>query len=212
MEVLLPQMDNATKTVEDLETLFFGYGHHQQKRQLLLGLGAVWGLASLGTSIYLATEVRLLHDEISTMKGKFQHVAHILDEEAHAVNNLIDSMKTLKATCQFVLKKIDVEEQQITALTNVIGLITMIGNLNTLLDGWRRGLEFLANGKLHRSLVDHKQVKNALLHLEAKARAVGWRLLHLEGDIIFKAPVSYMASNDFYDSCCAGGISPDGTL
>ena len=77
-------------------------------------------------------------------------------------------------------------------------------------------MEFLAHGKLHPSLVDHKQVKKALLHLEAKARAAGRRLLHLEEEMIFKAPVSYMASNDgrvvFMIHVALVEISTDGTL
>lgn len=196
LEALLPQVDIAMKTVEDLETQFFGQGHHRQKRQLLLGLGVALGLTSLGTSIYTATEVRRLHDEISNLHSRFRHVAHVLDEEAQAVNKLIGSMRTIKATCQIVLRKLDVEEKQIATLTTVIGMMAMISNLNAQLDGWRRGLEFLASGKLHPSLIDHKKIRASARHIEEKARAAGRQPLHKDEEMLFKAPVSYLATGD----------------
>jgi len=57
-------------------------------------------------------------------------------------------------------------------------------------------LESLANGKLHPSLVNHKKVRTAARHIEEKARAVGRRPLCKDEDMLFKAPVSYLATSD----------------
>ena len=77
MEALWPQLDIATKTLDDLQVLFFGRLNTQPKRQLFLGLAVALGLVSTGTSIYTMTEIVKLHAELSSMKSDFQHVAHI---------------------------------------------------------------------------------------------------------------------------------------
>jgi hypothetical protein len=68
---LWPQIQIATKSIEDLKNLFFGAQHqHRPKRQLLLGIGMALGLIGMGTSIYY-----------------FRHVAHLLTTEAQAITN-----------------------------------------------------------------------------------------------------------------------------
>ena len=196
IEALTPQLRMATRTLEDLQTLFFGYEQLRPKRQLFLGLGMAMGLASIGTSIYTATEVRKLHHEIGNLKRDFGHVAHLLEEEAHTVNQLIANFNTVKAVSQMVLNSIALENQQISMLTNVIGLLTLVGNLNAELSALGRGLESLTNGKLHPSLVNHKRLHEAVARLEEKAKMSGRRFLHDDQNGAFKAPISYLATRE----------------
>lgn len=196
IEALRPQLNIATKTIEDLQALFFGQPRHRQKRQLFVGIGMALGLISMGTSIYSATEVTKLHHELTNLQTDFQHVAHKLEEEAHTINKLTKNLETVKATCQIVLGKVDVEMKHISALTNVLGLITMVNTLCAELNAWGRGLELLTNGKLHPALVEHRRLRQAISHIEEKARLAGRRLLHDNGNGIFKAPVSYLATED----------------
>jgi hypothetical protein len=194
IEALMPQMHMATRTLEDLQALFFGHQQLRPKRQLLLGLGLAMGLTSIGTSIYTATEVKKLHHEIGHLKRDFGHVAHLLEEEAHTVNHLIENFKTVKAVSQMVLDNIALENQRISMLTNVIGFLTLVGNLNAELSALGRGLESLANGKLHPSLVNHKRLHEAVARVEEKAKSTGRRFLHDDQNAVFKAPISYLAT------------------
>jgi hypothetical protein len=43
-------------------------------------------------------------------------------------------------------------------MTNFLGFITMVGNLNAKLSAWGRGLEALTKGKLHPSLIDQQKL------------------------------------------------------
>jgi len=66
---LRPQLEVASKTINDLQALFFETDqHHRPKRQLLMGLGMLLGLTSLGTSIYSARELQQLHGELTNLK------------------------------------------------------------------------------------------------------------------------------------------------
>jgi hypothetical protein len=195
LEALRPQLDIATKTINDLHVLFFGSSPHRPKRQLFLGLAVALGLASAGTSIYSVSEVSRLHSEISAISSDVRHLAHVLDEEAHVVNRLTSNMKTVSKTCQIVLERLLHNDDQLTMLTGVMGLTALVSNFNAELSAWARGLEALQNGKLHPALIDHKKLKTPLRNLEEKAKASGRRLLHDDANAIFNSPVSYLATD-----------------
>lgn len=197
IEALRPQMDSAAKTLEDLHALFFGHTQRRHKRQLLAGIGMVLSFLSMGTTIYTVTEVTKLHHQIAHLRDDFGHVAHRLEDEAHVINKLESNLKTLKTTCQLILARISTEDSQISMLTNVLGLITMIGNLNAELSAWGRGLEALSNGKLHPSLINHRKLQEAVDRIEEQAKTSGRRFLHDDRNKVFKAPVSYLATEDF---------------
>lgn len=195
LEALRPQLDIATKTIDDLEVLFFGSPSHRQKRQLFLGMAVALGLVSAGTSIYTTTQVSRLHHEISSLTSDVQHIAHVLEHEAQVVNRLTANMNTVSKTCQLVLGRLLQEENRLNMLTGVLGLTAIVSNFNAELAAWARGLEALQTGKLHPALIDHKKLKNALHNIEEKAKASGRRLLHDQANAIFNAPVSYLATD-----------------
>lgn len=196
VEALRPQLVIAEKTIADLQALFFGHPTSRPKRQLFLGLAVALGLTSVGTSIYTATEVSKLHRDISSLKSDVQHVAHVLDQEALLVNRLAADMHTVSKTCQLVLGRILQEDNRITMLTGVMGLTSLVNNFNADLSAWGRGLEALANGKLHPALTDHRKLQHAIAGIDKKAKAKGRRILHEGESAVFKAPVSYLATDE----------------
>lgn len=195
IEALRPQLTAAEKTIEDLHLMFFG-DQHRQKRQLFIGLAMALGLVSVGTSIYTATEVTKLHQEMTDIRSSVQRNAHLLDAEAHAINRVVDNMKTIGRTCKFVLEKIDLQEKQIVTLTNVLGLTTLISNLNAELLAWGRGLEALQEGRLHPALIDHGKIKKVMTTIQEKARKLGKTPLHEDEKMLFKSPVSHLVMLD----------------
>ena len=195
IEAIKPQLDIATKTIEDLHALFFGHEATRQKRQIFLGIALALGLVSAGTSIYATTEVTRLHHELTNLRSDFKHIAQVLTTDAHAVNQLTENFRTLSKTCQLLLGKQNLNEQKISTTMTILGLHSLVGNLNAQLSAWRTGLDALANGKLHPALIDHGKLKLALFNIEEKAKTSGRRLLHDDGNAIFKAPVSYLATD-----------------
>jgi len=195
IEALRPQLTAAEKTIDDLHLMFFGT-QHRQKRQLFLGIAMALGLVSVGTSIYTATEVTKLHQEMLDLRSTVQHSAHLLEEEAHAINRVVDNMKTISRTCKFVLEKIDLQEKQVVTLTNALGLTTMIANLNADLLAWGRGLEALHEGRLHPALIDHRKLKKVMTNIQEKARRNGKIPLHEDEKMLFKSPISHLVMSD----------------
>ena len=196
VEALRPQLDIAAKTIMDLHVLFFGHPTSRPKRQLFLGLAVALGLTSAGTSIYTATEVSKLHKEISSVNSDVKHVAHMLDQEAQVVNRLAANMHTVSKTCQLVLGRLLQEEDRTNMLTGVMGLTSIVNNFNADLSAWGRGLEALANGKLHPALTDHGKLRHAISVIDGKAKTIGRHLLHDDENSVFRAPVSYLARGD----------------
>jgi len=70
------------------------------------------------------------------------------------VNKLAENLNTVSKSCQFILGRIEQQDAKLATMTNFLGLITMVGNLNAQLSAWGRGLEALTEGKLHPSLID----------------------------------------------------------
>lgn len=196
LDAIRPQLDIATKTLEDLQVLFFGQQTHRPKRQLFLGIAMALGLVGAGSSIYTATEVSKLHVEIASVRSDFQHVAHMLESEAQVVNKLAADVHSVSKVCQVTLGRLLEEENKLNMLTGVMGLMSVVNNFNAELSAWGRGLESLANGKLHPSLTDHRKLRHAVSVINGKAKAVGRRILHDNDNAIFTAPVSYLATSD----------------
>ncbi len=119
-----------------------------------MGLGMLLGLMSLGTSIYSAHELQQPHGELTNLRTDFCHIAHELEHEAHTVNKLAENLNTVSKSCQFILGRIEQQDAKLATMTNLLGLMMMVGNLNTQLSAWGRGLEALTEGKLHPSLID----------------------------------------------------------
>lgn len=196
MEALWPQLDIATTTLDDLQVFFFGRSNTRPKRQLFLGLAVALGLVSTGTSIYTTTEIVKLHAELSSMKSDFQHVAHMLDQEAQAVNRLAANMATVSKTCHLVLGRLLQEEDRVNMLMGMLGMMSLISGFNAELSARGRGLEALANGKLHPALPNHGKLRHAISAIDGKAKAIGRRILHDDENAVFRAPVSYLATEE----------------
>lgn len=196
LDAIKPQLDIATKTLEDLQVLFFGRPSHRPKRQLFLGIAMALGLVGAGSSIYTATEVTKLHAEISSVRSDFQHVAHMLERDAQVVNKLATDVHTVSKICQVILGRLLEEEDKLNMLTGIMGLMSVVNNFNAELSAWGRGLESLANGKLHPSLTDHGKLRHAISVIDGKAKAAGRRILHDNDNAIFTAPVSYLATSE----------------
>ena len=192
-EALRPQLDAAMRTLDDLDVQFFG-DHHRRKRQLFLGIAMALGLVSVGTSIYTASEIHQLHGELMDLRTTVKHVAHLVDDEAHAINEIVSNMKTTATACKLLLTRVEADENHLTMVTNVLKLQTMIGNVNADLAGWGRGLEALLNGRLHPALVERKKIRNLTEAIEKEAKRAGRQTLHNGADMLFKAPVSFMAT------------------
>jgi hypothetical protein len=108
---LRPQLEVASKTIHDLQVLFFETDQHNlTKQQLLMGLGMLLGLTSLGTLIYSAHKLQQPHGELTTLKTDFGHIAHELEQEAHNVNKLAENFNTISKSCQFILGRIEQQD------------------------------------------------------------------------------------------------------
>lgn len=90
IEAIKPQLDIATKTIEDLHALFFGHEATRQKRQIFLGIALALGLVSAGTSIYATTEVTRLHHELTNLRSDFKHIAQVSPDHRCPCSQPID--------------------------------------------------------------------------------------------------------------------------
>ena len=120
----------------------------------------------------------------------------MLDQEAQVVNRLTTNMHTVSKTCQLLLGRLLQEEDRFNMLTGVMGLTSLVNNFNADLSAWGRGLEALENGKLHPALTDHRKLQHAISVIDKKAKAKGRRILHEGESAVFKAPVSYLATDE----------------
>lgn len=193
---LKPQLLSGTRILDDLEEMFFGGPHTRHKRQLFIGLAMALGIVSSGTSIYNTVEISKLHSDITSLRQGLHHVAHVMTAEAHAINRLNDNLHKVKESCTFILERLQNQQNEINALTEVIGLLTLIQNFNTELSAWGRGMESLAEGHLHPSLVDKQKLHQAISAIEEQARKSGRRLLHENKSQIYRAPTSFLATED----------------
>ena len=200
IDTLSPQLQAATRTLQDVENLFFKKSTAREKRQLFLGIAMALGVVNTGMSIYNTAQIKKLYSELSEQKSDmitgFRHVAHALEEEDHAIHQITLNIEILKTTCKYVLEKIDNEISQINSLTNIIKLMTLVNNLNAELFAWGRGLDFLSNGKLHPTLINPDKLKKSFEETTEKARKYGLRPLHKEVSNLYKNPVSYLATED----------------
>lgn len=201
IEAINPQLQIASKTISDLQELFFGGNLDREKRQLFLGLAMALGIINTGMSIFNTVEVTKLHGEISNLQNNmntgFRHVVHILQEEDHAIHRINENIEVLKKTCRFVLERIENEANQINTLTNIIGLLTMVNNLNAEISSWGRGLEALSHGQLHPTLIDPTRLKKGLQDTFQKAKAFGLKPLHEESSFVYKNPISFISTKKY---------------
>jgi hypothetical protein len=91
---------------------------------------------------------------LTNLKTDFRHIAHELEHEVHTVNKLAENLNTVSKSCQFILGRIEQQGAKLAMLTNFLGLITMVGNLNAQLSAWGRGLEALKE-----SFIPHSSTK-----------------------------------------------------
>jgi hypothetical protein len=201
IDAIDPQLRIASKTIDDLKELFFGGNLDREKRQLFLGLAMAFGIINTGMSIFNTIEVTKLHGEISNLHNNmntgFRHVVHILQEEDHAIHRINENIDTLKKTCRFVLERIENEDNQINTLTNIIGLLTMVSNLNAEISSWGRGLEALSHGQLHPTLIDPTRLKKGLQDTFQKAKTFGLKPLHEELSFVYKNPISFISTKKY---------------
>jgi hypothetical protein len=201
IEAIDPQLQIASKTIDDLQELFFGGNLDREKRQLFLGLAMAFGIINTGMSIFNTIEVTKLHGEISNLHSNmntgFRHVVHILQEEDHAIHRINENIEVLKKTCRFVLERIENENNQINTLTNIIGLLTMVNNLNAEISSWGRGLEALSHGQLHPTLIDPTRLKKGLQDTFQKAKTFGFKPLHEESSFVYKNPISFISTKRY---------------
>lgn len=200
IDALSPQLRSVERRIDDLQTLFFGQevSNGRRKRQLFLGLAMALGVINAGTSIYTTVELTKLHSELADIRTSttvgFKHVAHLLDEEDHAIHQLTQNILTIKDSCKFVLERMRHQNDQILALTNVVHLITLIRNMESELSAWGRGLESLTHGKLHPTLVNKDRLQRGLQDTVEKAKKMGLRPLHDDWTFIYKNPVSFIST------------------
>jgi len=194
-EALRPQLVSASQLLDDLDLQFFG-APHRQKRQLFLGLAMALGITSIGSSIFTATEVHRLHSELTDLRTTVNHVAHVVDETANALNNVIHNQKTVATTCKFLLTQLATTDRHLSTLTNVVRLQTMLAAVAAELSSWGRGLECLKTNRLHPSLINGKRMPHLVEGITKKANQAGRRPLHNGAEMLLKAPVSYLATND----------------
>jgi hypothetical protein len=199
IETLSPQLQIAQRTLADIENLFFSKTRiDRTKRQIFLGIAMALGFINTGMSIYNTAQITKLYgalsDTRSDMVDGFTHVAHALRAEDHAIHQLTLNVEILKSTCQFVLERIENENNEIVSLTNIIRIITMVNNLNAELSAWGRGLDALSNGRLHPTLINPANLKKGLEETVEKARQFGLRPLHSEVSYIYKNPISFIAT------------------
>ena len=200
IDTLSPQLQVATRTLQDIESLFFKDSATRQKRQLFLGIAMALGVVNTGMSIYNTAQIKKLYsvlsDQREDMMDGFKHVAHALEEEDHAIHQITKNVEILKTTCQYVLERIDNEINQINSLTNIVRVITLVNNLHSELLAWGRGLDSLSNGRLHPTLINPDKLRKGLKETIEKALKFGLKPLHREVSYFYKNPVSYLATED----------------
>ena len=81
-------------------------------------------------------------------------------------------------------------------LTGMLDMMSLISSFNMELLAWGRGLEALANGKLHPALTNHGKVRHAISAIDGKAKAIRRRILHDDKNGAFRASVSYLTTED----------------
>ena len=88
IEAIKPQLDIATKTIEDLHALFFGHEATRQKRQIFLGIALALGLAACqkGYSVAFTTAAALVHE---LMEARDERRLRALQKHLNTVKLLI---------------------------------------------------------------------------------------------------------------------------
>lgn len=200
IETLSPQLRVATRTLQNIEDLFFKKSTVRHRRQLFLGIAMALGVVNTGMSIYNTAQIKKLYSALSEQKmdmiDGFKQVAHALEEEDHVVHQITLNVEILKNTCKYMLERVDNEIVEINSLKNTIKLMTLVNNLNAELLAWGRGLDSLSNGRLHPALINSDKLKKGLQETVEKARRYGLKPVHQEVSYLYKNPVSYLATEE----------------
>lgn len=200
IKTIQPQIQIAKDALDDLQDLFFGENNQRNKRQVFLGLAIALGIFNTGMSIYNTAEIGKLHSEISGMRSEvvdgFQHVYHILQEENQAITQLVRNTNILKADVRFILDQLYNEQQEIRSIQNMLTVGAITSNLNAELAAWGRGLESLAHGRLHPTLVNKEAMEKAFRDIQEQARKLGMKTLYQDYRSIYKNQISYFATTN----------------
>jgi len=200
MESVIPQLQVATKIIQDINLLFFSENPEREKRQILAGLGLLSGLFSTGLSIYNRIELGKLDHEITSVREEtvegFRHVAHVLQEEDMVMHQVMKNVDVLKTSVQTLIIKLSHEYVQMQTLSNVLSVLTSTVNMGAQIAEAGRALESLFQCKLHPSLINAKSLENSIQRITEKAARRGLRLLHEDREQIFKSPISFIAKKD----------------
>ena len=196
LHMLQHQFSSSTSTIDRLRTTFFKQPENRPKRQLFAGLSFLTGILSFGTSIYNSIEISKIHSELSDVRQGTRHIAHTLEQQDHAISTLTSSVDSIKHTSEFLLRTTGLQEKSILSLRQFGTLSTLLNTHNAEIAAWGRGIESLLHGRLHPTVVDHSKLTEALTSLTKAAAKHGLKPLHQEASSIFKADVSFVATQD----------------
>lgn len=197
IDMLLHQFSASTSIINRLKATFFHNADHRQKRQLFAGVSFLTGILSFGTSIYNTVEISKLHSELSGLEHGTKHIAKILEEQDQAITTLTNSVNTIKHTAELLLHETSQQKEELLTLKKFGILSTLLSSHLADISAWGRGLEALLEGRLHPTVVNHAKLREALQSLSRQAGHHGLKPLHQDASFIFKADVSYVATEAF---------------
>ena len=194
-EMLLHQFSLSTKIIDRLDATFFTESR-RQKRQLLPGAAMGFGILSFGLSIYNTFEISKLHSKVGHLESGINHMILALEEQDHAITRLTENVNALKAVVKIMMSDLQSVANELNGIKKVIIVSNMITTHNADVSVWGRGLEALILGELHPTLVDTHKLNSAITSLRFRASQFGLSPLFTDNTAVFKAPVTYLATNE----------------
>ena len=189
---VLGLITHPTKVLYRLKDTFFKQVEHRlEKRQI-----DPFGIVGLGLSIYNSVQITQLWKAINEDTKGFEHVLKIFEEDNHAIDTLTRSVNNLKDSVNATLKVLSTNGEQISLINEEIQLMAIIQQHINEVNTWGRGLESILYGELHPTLIDHETMKAAFIHLIQEAAKKGLKPLHEQPSSVFKADLSYIATDD----------------
>lgn len=196
IDMLSHQFSASTTAINRLKSTFFHHAEQRHKRQLFAGVSFLTGILSFGTSIYNTVEISKLHSELSGLAKGTRHIAQVLQEQDHAIATLTHSVKTIQQTVELLLRDTNQQEEQLLTLKRFGIISTLLTTHAAEVSAWGRGLEALLQGQLHPTVVNHAKLQETLRSLSRAAKRHGLKPLHQDPSSIFKADISYVATQE----------------
>ena len=196
VDMLQHQFSASTKVINRLRSTFFHNPNQRPKRQLFAGVSLLTGILSFGTSIYNTVEISKLHSELSSLEQGTHHIAQILEEQDHAISTLTHSVSTLKQTVQLLLHETSQHKEDLLSLKRFGIISTLLTTHSAEISAWGRGLEALLQGSLHPTVVNQAKLQEAIQSLSRAAGRHGLKPLHQDPSAVFKADISYVATEE----------------